>query len=441
MKTRWSWTFRLSLGFAALSLPMAGGAAVAVALSRWLVLDPFDVFLLALLLNLPLGLWVLARWLRPQEERLLALRDALDSLATRDFSLRLARRDDDLIGSLARSYNVMADVLQDERSALRERELLLETALERSPLAIVLVNAVGRVIFSNPEARRLFMSGRKLEGFSFFEILDACPAELKALASADGDGLFSVEEDDEIETYHLSRRVFHLNRRQHTLILLRRLTRELDREEARIWKKVIRIISHELNNSLAPISSLAHSAGILLERRSEPEKLRPILTTIEERVAHLKTFLDGYARFARLPAPRKEKASWSTLLEGLRELYPFELEGQPPEVGYFDPAQLQQALINLIKNALEASSEGAAVTVRLLVDSENYVLIQVLDRGHGMSEDAMRRALLPFYSTKAEGVGLGLPLCREIVAGHGGTLRLEARPGGGTVVTCRLPPQ
>jgi nitrogen fixation/metabolism regulation signal transduction histidine kinase len=374
-----------------------------------------------------------------------ALRDALDSLSTRDTSIRLVQGPDDLIGTILRAYNSAVDVLQDERSALRERELLLETALERSPLAIVLVNANDRVIFANPEARRLFMAGGRLEGFALTEIVAACPSDLRTLARVDGDGLFSVEEEGETEAYHLSRRVFHLNRRQHTLILLRRLTRELDREEARIWKKVIRIISHELNNSLAPISSLAHSAGVLVarapvDRGPDPNTLRPILATIEERVAHLKVFLDGYARFARLPAPRKQEASWPTLLDGLRDLWPFQLEGDLPERGFFDPAQIEQVLINLLKNAREASPDGAPVTVRVLTDVEGFTLLQVLDRGQGMSGEAMRRALLPFFSTKADGVGLGLPLCREIVAGHGGSLRLEARPGGGTIVTCRLPP-
>lgn len=420
---------------------MAGVAAGGVALADRLPLSPWAVFLLAAGVGLAVGLIALDRFLRPQTEALAALLDALESLGARDFSVRLAARRHDEVGRLAVAYNRMADVLQGERSTLAERELLLEAALESSPLAIVLTDAHERVIFSNPEARRLLLGGGKLEGLAFPELLAGAPRELRDLLAGSGDGLFAVEEGGRPETFHLSRRGFQINRRRHTLYLLRRLTRELDREEARIWKKVIRIISHELNNSLAPISSLAHSAGLVLERRSgDPVQLAAILSTIEGRVAHLKTFLEGYARFARLPEPRKQITPWEPLLANVAELYPFERLGTPPESGWFDPAQIEQVLINLVKNAWEATEPGeGVVAVSVGLDSLGSTILQVLDRGRGLDGDALRQALLPFYSTKPDGVGVGLPLCREILAGHGGTLALAARPGGGTVVTCRLP--
>lgn len=420
---------------------VAGVAAGAMALVATVPLSPWAVFLFTAGVGLVVGLGVLTRLLRPQTDALAALRDALESLAARDFSVRLVSRRQDEVGRLTAAYNRMADVLQAERSTLAERELLLEAALESSPLAIVLTDAHERVIFSNPEARRLFLGGGKLEGLSFSELLAGTPRELRELLAGSGDGLFTVDEDGRSETFHLSRRGFQINRRRHTLYLLRRLTRELDREEARIWKKVIRIISHELNNSLAPISSLAHSAGLVLERRSgDPVQLRAILSTIAGRVAHLKTFLEGYARFARLPEPRKQVAPWEPVLANVGELYPFERVGTAPETGWFDPAQIEQVLINLVKNAWEASlPDGGDVAVCVAVDSLGGTVLQVLDRGRGLDEDALRQALLPFYSTKPDGVGVGLPLCREILAGHGGTLSLAARPGGGTVVTCRLP--
>lgn len=422
-------------------LAVAGVAAGAVALADRLPLGPWAVFLLAAGAGLAVGLAVLRRFLRPQTDGLAALGDALESLAGRDFSVRLAARRDDEVGRLTGAYNRMADVLQSERSTLAERELLLEAALESSPLAIVLGDSHERIIFSNPEARRMFLGGAKLEGLSLEQLLAGAPPALRELLAGSGDGLFVVEEGGRPETFHLSRRHFQINRRRHTLYLLRRLTRELDREEARIWKKVIRIISHELNNSLAPISSLAHSAGLVLERRQgDRAQLAAILSTIEDRVSHLKTFLEGYARFARLPEPKKQSAAWEPVLANVGELYPFERLGTPPERGWFDAAQIEQVLINLVKNAWEASEPvGGEVAVSVTTDSLGDTVIQVLDRGRGLEPDALRQALLPFYSTKPDGVGVGLPLCREILAGHGGTLSLAARPGGGTVVTCRLP--
>jgi two-component system, NtrC family, nitrogen regulation sensor histidine kinase NtrY len=117
------------------------------------------------------------------------------------------------------------------------------------------------------------------------------------------------------------------------------------------------------------------------------------------------------------------------------------LDGRPPEEpGHFDPAQMQQVLLNLLKNAYEAGSaeDEVKVSVHRTVDGASPV--RVLDRGRGMDDEVMKRALLPFYSSKPAGTGLGLPLCQEIVEGHGGRLRVQARPGGGLVVTCTLPP-
>ncbi len=342
-------------------------------------------------------------------------------------------------------------ILRDERSAIRQRELLLETALYRSPVALVLTNQIQRVVYANPEARRLFMGGEKIEGRRFEDILAGCPGALRDTLSRGGDGLFTVDDDREPETFHLSRRRFQLNRQSHTLYLVRRLTHEFSREEARIWKRVIRIISHELNNSLAPISSLVHSAGILAERPAERERLPRIFAAIEDRVSHLTNFLGGYARFARLPKPKKEEVAWQDLLDSVRRLYPFEIfhlhasgatrnGATPTTAGVFDRAQIEQVLINLLKNAHEASPGKAEVTVRLGEAPSGGTRIEVLDRGTGMDEEVMRQALLPFFSTKKDGVGVGLPLCREILSEHGGKLSLHNRQGGGLAATCWLPP-
>jgi signal transduction histidine kinase len=129
--------------------------------------------------------------------------------------------------------------------------------------------------------------------------------------------------------------------------------------------------------------------------------------------------------------------SWRAFLEGVHGVYPFTLEGEPPEHGTFDPAQMQQVLINLLKNASEAGSPPEEVKVKV-EESGGAVLVHVLDRGKGMDEETMKKALLPFYSSKETGTGLGLPISNEIVSAHGGRLTLHRRQGGGTAVTLRL---
>lgn len=438
MRARFSLSGRMAILVAGI---LAGAAAIAAGVTRLdLDLAAWQVFLLVLLLTLPPALWALDRFLRPVRDLLAALSDGIESFRDRDFSVRLAADRTDEVGQLAAAYNQAADLLRDERHHLRQRELLLETALAESPLAIVLVGPTGRVVYSNREARRLFVGGQPLEGELFDERLAAGPAELGRMLAEGSDGLFAVETGGEPETYHLSQRHFQLDRRSHRLILLRRITGELGRQEAAIWKKVIRVISHELNNSLAPISSLVHSAELVAADPRHAHRSVEIYSTIRDRIDHLVGFLEGYARFARLPAPRKRRVAWSELLGEVNDLYAFEVEGElPAEPAFVDPGQIDQVLINLIKNAREASADGPPPRVRVSATPDRGFVLQVRDQGPGMTREVLESALLPFYSTKRSGGGLGLALCREIVEAHGGRLSLRSRLGTGTVVACWLP--
>ncbi len=425
---------RLSLVF---SLALLAVATVATLLAG-LPVPRWQIFLAAFAVGLPLGLILLARQLRPVAELLRALQDGISCLEDGDFSFRLAKTRSDELGSLVEGYNRAVAVLREERKALREQELLLETALQRSPVATLLIST-GRVVYANVEAGQLLLGGGRLEGRHFDEILAGCPPEMAEALADGGDGLFAVERDGETETYHIAQRFFSLDHRRHQLVLLRRLTSELDRQEARMWKKVIRVISHELNNSLAPVSSLVHSAGLALEKPEMHARIPRIFAAIDERLVHLRSFLEGYARFARLPPPAKERVAWRPFLSHVRELYPYRLEGEPPAShGHFDPAQIEQVLINLLKNAGEAAP-GEEIVLRLQAAPQGGTLLQVLDRGPGMDADLLRGALLPFFTTKKFGTGVGLPLCREILAEHGGRLSIRNREDGGLAVTCFLP--
>ena len=415
-------------------------------LDRWLGLDgalevpAWLIHVLALALVLPVTIWTVGRFVRPLTITLAALSDGIRSFRDRDFSVRIANTRTDELGELVGLYNRVGELLQEERGQLRQRELLLQTALDQSPIAIVLVNPLDRIIYANHEARRLFLGGGRLAGLRFGDVVEHCPEEMRVMLAARADGIFSVETEDEPETYHVAQRRFFLNRQPYTLGLVRRMTAELSRQEAEIWKKVIRIISHELNNSMAPVSSLAHS-GLLIAREGDRlERLEPIYASIRERVDYLTRFLEGYARFAKLPRPKRQEVTWPEFLDAPRKLYAFETEGDLPAApGYFDPSQLQQVLINLLKNAVEASDRKPEISVRVDAMPAGGVRVQVLDRGRGMNDEVMRKALLPFYSTKQSGTGVGLPLCREIVEAHGGSMRIQSRDGGGTTVSFWLP--
>src|SRR5262249_4358620 len=357
-----------------------------------------------------------------------------------DFSVSIRRISNDELGELVTAYNALGDLLRRERLDLHQRELLLDTVIQTTPLVMVLTNSSGRVVYSNIAARQLFYGGRKLEGLDFMSLLESAPAPLREALTGNTDTLFTMEIEGESQVHHLSQRRFHLNAQPQRLILLKQLTRELAAQEVLVWKKVIRVIAHELNNSLAPISSLAHS-GQLLAQQPDPAQLERVFTTIAGRAAHLASFIDGYARFAKLPRPRPEPVHWAQFFARLEGAIPFRIEGGlPARMANIDSSQLEQVLINLLKNAAESGSPPEQITVAVRDQAELFV-IEVADRGSGLSDAVLRDALLPFYSTKATGTGLGLTLCREIVEAHGGRLSLANRADGapGAVVTLWLP--
>jgi nitrogen fixation/metabolism regulation signal transduction histidine kinase len=445
----------LALASVVTGLAAALAAALAVRLdSAWLGM------LGALILILPLA-WLGARRFAAPVARLAgALADGVANLRDGDFSVGITGSRHRELDALVRSYNDLVDVLREERRGIHQRELLLDTVIQSAPVATVLTAPGGYVIYSNLAARHLLHDGRKLEGRRFAEVLAAAPKPLREIGQRLGDGLLTAVVDGERQTWHYSQRGFVLNARPHNLYLIRELTRELGRQEAAIWKKVIRIIGHELNNSLAPITSLAHSGRQMVREKGNitdieirqleprggatksgmsPFSLDAIFSTIEERSEYLRSFIDGYARFAKLPQPRPERIGWPGFLESLRRTVPFRLRGDTPTANaQFDPAQIQQVLINLLKNAHESGSPPSAIELQIEARPEGLSL-RVLDRGQGMTEQVLDNALLPFYSTKQSGTGLGLPLCREIVEAHGGRLQLSNRRSGGAAVTLWLP--
>lgn len=359
------------------------------------------------------------------------LGNALRATRDGDHSLRLVVRGDREVAELKRLYNELADAVRADRQDIYNKEILLDTILQRTPVAVVLLNEAERVIYSNTAARELLAAGGRLDGHTLYEISENAKKPFRdALTSTES--IFSVDD----ETFHITQRLFRLHVQQHRLILLERLTPELRRQEVAVWKKAIRIINHEINNTVAPISSLFHSARRAQEMPEHRHRLGEIYELIEERLTFLRQFLDGYAQFARLPEPHKERTQWAQVFDAVRTLYAFEVEGSAEAEAPIDRTQMQQVLINLVKNAHESGSSEVTVSVQRA--TEDWVL-RVLDRGRGMSDEVMRQALVPFYSTKPGGSGLGLALCNEIVEAHGGRMRLAAREGGGTVVTCWLP--
>jgi two-component system, NtrC family, nitrogen regulation sensor histidine kinase NtrY len=418
--------------------PLALAAAVALLAAHYLDSHALG-FAAGLLAGLPLLILALQRALSPTLSLLRALSGAVHNIRDGDFSTSLTLPAEVELAELVAAHNALGDLLREERQHLGQRELLLDTVVQNTPVALVLTESKGRIVYANLAARRLFDGGRRLEGQGFDALLQQSPPPLREAVADGQDRLCTVELEGQDEVFHVSRRGFRLNGRPHALHLFRRLTQELARQEVQTWKKLIRVISHELNNSLAPISSLAHSGGEWL-RRGDTARLAQVFATIEERARHLDGFIRGYAQFAKLPTPRLEAVEWAAFIERLQSQTAFRIEGElPAGQGRFDPAQLGQALINLLKNAAESGSPPEQVTLTVQPLAAGGWRIEVADRGSGMSEAVLANALVPFYSTKRSGTGLGLALAREIVEAHGGRIALANRAGGGLAVSLQLP--
>jgi len=377
---------------------------------------------------------------RNDRNRIDALANALRNLRDSDYSISLVEHDRDEIDELLAHYNLLTDKLRRERQHLYQRELLLDTVIENVSLALVLLDQNGVVIYSNTHASDMFNRGRAINGLPFESFRDFLPEKLFSFVESESSGILSIEHEGESEQYHVSVGNFNFHASQHRLLMVKQLTRELNRQEVAVWRKVIRVISHELNNSLAPITSMAHSAKIAVEKQ-KPETLLHALDTIAERAQHLSEFVGGYAKLAKLPEPKIEEVHLATFFSQMQSLMPFRMnESLPCENLNFDPRQMQQVVLNLLKNAHESGSAPESIELSLQLENRSAV-IEIKDKGSGMSEEVLAQAVLPFYTTKSSGSGVGLSLCREIVQHHNGQLIFSNREGGGLCVSIVLPLQ
>ena len=228
-----------------------------------------DILLAALFssaLILPFSFFVVRYYMNPINRILAALNDGFHNFLDNDFSVSIAKTRNDELGELVEVYNRVGDALRDERVHLYQRELLLDTVIQTTPLSLVLTDNAHAIIYSNSSACKLLNDGKPINGYQFSDLLKNKPKQFLLSVNSGLSGLFTVTINKTNETYHLTQNQFLLNGIKHQLYLFKSLTKELNRQEVSTWKKLIRLISHELNNSLGPIKSVATTLTKSLSR-------------------------------------------------------------------------------------------------------------------------------------------------------------------------------
>jgi nitrogen fixation/metabolism regulation signal transduction histidine kinase len=365
----------------------------------------------------------------------------LAALREGDYSIRArGAREDDALGEALLEVNELGETLRRQRLGAFEATALLRTIMAEIDVAVFtfdperklrLVNRAGEILLKKPMDKLLGRTARELR-------LDIC-------LDADEDAPLTLAFPGATGRWGVRRSTFREHGLPNELLVLTDLSRTLREEERIAWQRLVRVLGHELNNSLAPIKSVAGSLENLLRRDPLPadwhEDARSGLNVIATRADALSRFMEAYSRLARLPPPIKEEMDVGAVVNRAANLETRLLVQRQPGPAMTiraDAGQVEQALINLLHNAVEASvPTGGTITIGWK-EMDDCVEIFVRDEGEGIMNPT--NLFVPFFTTKPGGSGIGLALSRQIAEAHGGTLTLANRPQGrGAEALLRLP--
>jgi two-component system, NtrC family, nitrogen regulation sensor histidine kinase NtrY len=442
----WPLSFETRILLLALAVGMPGAAAALLLL--WL--GPYSLriqwFLTAAFL---VAWWWLAENLwRSVVRPLQTMSNLLHAVRAGDFSLRarLPRQLEeadalDAFGQVMLEINAIGETLREQRLGALEATALLNRVMEEVDVAVFafddaarlqLVNRAGELLLAEPADRLL---GREAADLGLADVLGDAP--VRRIVAKTFPGGFG--------RWEIRRSTFREQGLPHALLVISDLTETLREEERQAWKRLLRVLGHELNNSLAPIRSMASTLAGLLARRPRPhdweEDMQSGLEIVGNRAEALSRFMAAYSRLARLPRPNLAPVDLSALIRrvaGLETRLPVYVERGPAVTLQGDADQLEQLLINLLRNAVDAALETrGGVGIGWKVNGP-WLEVRIEDEGPGIANPD--NLFVPFYTTKPAGTGIGLALSRQIAEAHGGTLTLENRkPGPGCEALLRLP--
>lgn len=395
----------------------------------------FTLFIIAIWLGYSFALR--ERVVRPLQ----TISNLLAALREGDYSIRARGANmEDALGDVMLEVNALGETLREQRLGALEATALLRKVMSRIDVAVFTFDMDQRLRLVNDAGERLMgQPAERLLGHSAMELgLEEC-------LRGEPTRTLQITSDEGVERWGVSRSSFRERGLPHQLLVLSNLSRALREEERQAWKRLVRVLGHELNNSLAPIKSIAGSLESLWRRDPRPidleEDMQRGLAVIAARAESLSRFMEAYSRLAKLPHPSFEPldvSGWIRRVAGLDNRVEVTIEPGPDVVIQADGDQLDQLLINLLRNAVDASLETGGGVVIGWSRNGTHLDVRIEDEGPGLSNTA--NLFVPFFTTKPAGTGIGLVLSRQIAEAHGGSLTLENRAGGlGCQARLRLP--
>ena len=359
---------------------------------------------------------------------------------------------------LYRSFNKVIMKFQSTRSEKEEHLRYLETVMQHVGVGLISYNQNGEVQFINNAAKRLLKVTHLNNISSLSKISQNLTKKLFALEAGERETIKITDENDFIQLIIYATE-FKLRDQKYILVSLQNIQSELEEKEMEAWQQLIRVLTHEIMNSITPISSLASTVQSILKtsvqgRTSpDPESLDDInsaVNTIQRRSEGLIHFVNSYRNLTKIPKPNFQIFQISSLFDRIQNLMSKELEEKGIKFSQYvtpdsleltaDPELVEQVVINLLINSEHSleSREGAEISLAASLDERGKILIKVTDNGPGIPEDVLEKIFIPFYSTKKNGSGIGLSLSRQIMRAHGGNIRVASKAGEETVFTLRF---
>ncbi len=364
-------------------------------------------------------------------------------IAEQDFTSRFPEVGQEEIDQLINVYNKMIDQLKNERIQLQEQNFFLDKILDASPSGVLIFDFDGKISSANPSSEKILQSlkqdliGKTLEELNkpFCQVLP----EIETYQAR----VISLAAGRRIKCQRLE---FFDRGFARYFFLLQELTEELQQSEKAAYEKLIRMMSHEVNNSIAATNSLLHSCLNYKQQLDldDQEDFETALTVIISRTAQLNTFMNSLAEVVRLPNPKLSPTNVKELLETLEILLRSECQKRSivwhwqiiktPRLVEMDKIQMQQVFVNILKNAVEAIENNGSITIKL-DENDQGSFVTIIDTGKGISSEVQAKLFTPFFSTKDNGQGIGLMLVKEILSNHHFSFSLESDIGGPTQFT------